>query len=196
MVKSAKHKTGLPFLTEITSASQVEALVDVADFIMVGTRNMYNYDLLKELGRVRIPVVLKRGMSAKVEEWINAAEYIARGGNDKIILCERGIRTFETATRNTLDLAGALWVKQRSALPVIVDPSHGTGIPALIPGMAAATLAAGLDGVMVEVHPMPSAALSDGAQALTTEQFSDMMVKLRVLGEVCGRPLTSPGSKA
>jgi 3-deoxy-7-phosphoheptulonate synthase len=196
MVKSAKTKTGMPFLTEITSASQVEALVDIADFIMVGTRNMYNYDLLKELGRVRIPIVLKRGMSAKVEEWINAAEYIARGGNDKIILCERGIRTFETATRNTLDLAGALWVKQRSALPVIVDPSHGTGIPALIPGMAAATLAAGLDGVMVEVHPMPSAALSDGAQALTTEQFSDMMVKLRVLGVACGRPLTSPGGNA
>jgi 3-deoxy-7-phosphoheptulonate synthase len=190
LVKQAKTKTSLPFLTEITSASQVEALADVADFIMVGTRNMYNYDLLKELGRVRIPIVLKRGMSAKVEEWINAAEYIARGGNDKIILCERGVRTFETATRNTLDLAGALWVKQRSALPVIVDPSHGTGIPALIPGMAAATLAAGLDGVMVEVHPMPSAALSDGAQALTTEQFADMMTKLRVLGVACDRPLT------
>ncbi|MBY0518449.1 MAG: 3-deoxy-7-phosphoheptulonate synthase [Bacteriovoracaceae bacterium] len=193
IVKLAKQKCGLPFLTEITSASQVEALADIADFIMVGTRNMYNYDLLKELGRARVPVVLKRGMSAKVEEWINAAEYIARGGNDKIILCERGIRTFETATRNTLDLAGALWVKQRSALPVIVDPSHGTGIPALIPGMAAATLAAGLDGVMVEVHPMPSAALSDGSQALTTEQFADMMEKLKRLGEVCNRPVHAPG---
>lgn len=193
IVKQMKQKTGLPFLTEITSASQVEMLADIADFIMVGTRNMYNYDLLKELGRVRVPIVLKRGMSARVEEWINAAEYIARGGNDKIILCERGIRTFETATRNTLDLAGALWVKQRSSLPVIVDPSHGTGIPALIPGMAAATLAAGLDGVMVEVHPMPSAALSDGAQALTTEQFSDMMDKLKKLGEVCNRPVSTPG---
>ncbi len=193
MVKQAKLKTGLPFLTEITSASQVEALTDIADFIMVGTRNMYNYDLLKELGRVRIPIVLKRGMSARVEEWMNAAEYIARGGNDKIILCERGIRTFETATRNTLDLAGALWVKQRSSLPVIVDPSHGTGIPALIPGMAAATLAAGLDGVMIEVHPMPSAALSDGAQALTTEQFSDMMERLKKLGDVCNRPVHAPG---
>lgn len=189
LVKQAKQKTGLPFLTEITSAAQVELLADVADFIMVGTRNMYNYDLLKELGRVKVPVVLKRGMSAKVEEWIAAAEYIARGGNDKIILCERGIRTFETATRNTLDLAGALWIKQRSSLPVIVDPSHGTGIPALIPGMAAASLAAGLDGVMVEVHPMPSAALSDGAQALTTEQFADMMDKLKRLGEVCNRPI-------
>lgn len=192
IAKLAKQRTGLPFLTEITSPSQVEMLADVADFIMVGTRNMYNYDLLKELGRVRVPIVLKRGMSARVEEWINAAEYIARGGNDKIILCERGIRTFETATRNTLDLAGALWVKQRSSLPVIVDPSHGTGIPALIPGMAAATLAAGLDGVMVEVHPMPSAALSDGSQALTTEQFADMMDKLKKLGDVCNRPINAP----
>lgn len=190
LVKQVKTKTGLPFLTEITSAAQVEMLADNVDFIMVGTRNMYNYDLLKELGRVRVPIVLKRGMSARVEEWMQAAEYIARGGNDKIVLCERGIRTFETATRNTLDLAGALWVKQRSSLPVIVDPSHGTGIPALIPGMAAATLAAGLDGVMVEVHPMPSAALSDGAQALTTEQFADMMDRLKRLGEVCNRPLT------
>jgi 3-deoxy-7-phosphoheptulonate synthase len=189
IVKAAKLKTGLPFLTEITSPAQVESLSEVADFIMVGTRNMYNYDLLKELGRARVPIVLKRGMSAKVEEWMNAAEYIARGGNDKIILCERGIRTFETATRNTLDLAGALWVKQRSSLPVIVDPSHGTGIPALIPGMAAATLAAGLDGIMIEVHPMPSAALSDGAQALTTEQFGDLMTKLVALGKVCNRPV-------
>ena len=180
IAKLVKQKTGLPFLTEITSASQVEMLADVADFIMVGTRNMYNYDLLKELGRVRVPIVLKRGMSA-------------RGGNDKILLCERGIRTFEPATRNTLDLAGALWVKQRSSLPVIVDPSHGTGIPALIPGMAAATLAAGLDGVMVEVHPMPSAALSDGAQALITEQFADMMDKLKKLGDVCNRPVSAPG---
>ncbi len=192
IVKTAKQKTGLPFLTEVTSVSQVEMLAENCDIIMVGTRNMYNYDLLKELGRVKVPVVLKRGMSAKVEEWMLAAEYIARGGNDKIILCERGIRTFETATRNTLDLAGALWAKQRSALPVIVDPSHGTGIPALIPGMAAAALAAGLDGVMIEVHPMPSAALSDGSQALTTEQFSDLMAKLKKLGEVCNRPLTPP----
>ncbi len=189
IVQAAKASTGMPFLTEITSASQVEALSEVADFIMVGTRNMYNYDLLKELGRARVPVVLKRGMSAKLEEWINAAEYIARGGNDKIILCERGVRTFETATRNTLDLAGALWVKQRSALPVIVDPSHGTGIPALIPGMAAAALAAGLDGVMVEVHPHPAAALSDGAQALTTEQFGAMMDRLTILGKACQRPV-------
>lgn len=189
LIRQAKAKTGLPFLTEITSASQVEALADVADVLMVGTRNMYNYDLLKELGRVRVPIVLKRGMSAKLEEWMMAAEYIARGGNDKIILCERGVRTFETATRNTLDLAGALWVKQRSALPVIVDPSHGTGIPALIPGMAAATLAAGLDGVMIEVHPVPSAALSDGSQALTIEQFSDLMDRLKKLGDVCHRPV-------
>lgn len=189
LIKQAKLKTGLPFVTEVTSVNQVEMLAEVVDFIMVGTRNMYNYDLLKELGRVRVPVILKRGMSARVDEWMLAAEYVARGGNDKIILCERGIRTFETATRNTLDLAGALWVKQRSSLPVIVDPSHGTGIPSLIPGMAAATLAAGLDGVMVEVHPVPSAALSDGAQALTIEQFDDMMVKLKALGQVCNRPL-------
>jgi 3-deoxy-7-phosphoheptulonate synthase len=189
IVREAKKKVNMPFLTEVTSVAQVEALADIADILMVGTRNMYNYDLLKELGRVKVPIVLKRGMSARLEEWILAAEYIARGGNDRIILCERGVRTFETATRNTLDLAGALWVKQRSSLPVIVDPSHGTGIPALIPGMASATLAAGLDGVMIEVHPLPSAALSDGSQALNIEQFNDMMEKLKALGDVCQRPL-------
>jgi 3-deoxy-7-phosphoheptulonate synthase len=159
------------------------------DAFQVGSRNMDHTALLKELGGVRKPVLVKRGFAATIQEWLLAAEYILVGGNDQVILCERGIRTFSNETRFTLDLAGAVLARGKTTLPIIVDPSHATGNPALIPSLAAATLAAGLDGLMVEVHPDPTVALSDADQALPPAMFGEMMDMLRTLAPAVGRSL-------
>ncbi len=182
MIQKVKALTGMGLISEITDISQVEATFDVVDAYQVGARNMHNYSLLKELGKQSKPVLLKRGFSAYIDEWLKASEYITNGGNQNVILCERGIRTFETATRNTLDINAVAYAKKHSGLPVIVDPSHAVGIADLVPQISYAAAAAGADGLMVEVHPDPSKALSDGAQALTFENFNKMMLQLeRVL---------------
>jgi 3-deoxy-7-phosphoheptulonate synthase len=172
-LKEAKEKTGLPIVSEIMDISQLELFEDV-DVIQVGARNMQNFELLKELGHTDKPILLKRGLSSTLEELLMSAEYIMAGGNEQVILCERGIRTFETATRNTLDLAAIPWLKEKTHLPVIVDPSHATGIRELVLPMAIAATAAGADGLMVEVHNDPEHALCDGPQSLTPEQFSEL----------------------
>jgi 3-deoxy-7-phosphoheptulonate synthase len=179
----------MPLVTEVLSQRDIETMEPYVDAFQVGSRNMDNTALLKELGALRKPVLLKRGFAATIKEWLLAAEYVRASGNDQIILCERGIRTFSPETRFTLDLAGAVYARQQGSFPVIVDPSHATGNPALIPSLAAATLAAGLDGIMVEVHPDPSTALSDADQALTPSQFSSMMRQLRLLAPACGRAI-------
>jgi 3-deoxy-7-phosphoheptulonate synthase len=163
------------------------------DCLQVGARNMQNYDLLKELGRVRRPVLLKRGLAATIEEWLLSAEYILSGGNPDVILCERGIRTFENATRNTLDISAIPVVKAKSHLPILVDPSHGTGRRDKVIPMARAAIAAGADGLLIEVHNDPEQALSDGAQSLYPEQFERLMGELRIIAPVVGRSLAAAG---
>jgi 3-deoxy-7-phosphoheptulonate synthase len=183
----ARERTGLPIVTEVMEPSQVEVVALHADILQVGARNMQNYALLMAVGRARRPVLLKRGLSATIEEWLMAAEYIVSSGNPEVILCERGIRTFETYTRNTLDLAAVPLLHRLSHLPVIVDPSHATGKRWLVRSMALAGVAAGADGIMVEVHPDPDDALSDGEQSLTLEQFSELAPLLKqVHAEVAG----------
>jgi 3-deoxy-7-phosphoheptulonate synthase len=183
----ARERTGLPIVTEVMEPSQVEIVALHADILQVGARNMQNYSLLMAVGRTERPVMLKRGLSATIEEWLMAAEYIVSSGNPNVILCERGIRTFETYTRNTLDLAAVPLLHRLTHLPVIVDPSHATGKRWLVPPMALAAVAGGADGIMVEVHPDPDDALSDGEQSLTLEQFSDLAPLLRQIhGEVGG----------
>lgn len=177
-INKVKVHVGLPLISEITDIRQIEELAPVVDAYQVGARNMHNYSLLKELGRQPKPVLLKRSFSAFVDEWLKAADYITANGNTQVILCERGIRTFETATRNTLDLNAVVYVKKHSGLPVIVDPSHAVGISDLVPQLCYASAAAGADGIMVEVHPNPSEALSDGFQALTPKNFEGMMLQL------------------
>jgi 3-deoxy-7-phosphoheptulonate synthase len=189
--RSARSLTGLPVVTEITDPRQIEVLHDVVDMFQVGTRNMYNYALLKELGKTRKPVLLKRAMSALIDEWLYAAEYVLAGGNGDVVLCERGIRTFETKMRNTLDLAAVAWLKQNSELPVIVDPSHGTGRPELVEPMTIAAAAAGADGVIIEVHPDPARAFSDGQQALDFKRFEELMARLQMVLPALGRKLTA-----
>ena len=190
IVRAVREITGMPMVAEITDPRQIDALSELVDVFQVGTRNMYNYALLKELGLLRKPVLLKRGFSALLDEWLHAAEYVLMGGNEDVILCERGIRTFEPRMRNTLDLAAVAWVKRHSHLPVIVDPSHGTGRPELIEPMTLAAAAAGADGVLIEVHPEPENALSDGHQAVDFEGFGRIMEKLRPLLTALGRSLT------
>jgi 3-deoxy-7-phosphoheptulonate synthase len=175
----ARDRTGLPIITEVMEPSQVEIVALHADILQVGARNMQNYALLMAVGRTQRPVMLKRGLSATIEEWLMAAEYIVSSGNPQVILCERGIRTFETYTRNTLDLAAVPVLHRLTHLPVIVDPSHATGKRWLVPPMALAAVAGGADGIMVEVHPDPDDALSDGEQSLTLEQFGDLAPLLR-----------------
>lgn len=192
MIQSVCRETQMGLVSEITEARQIEEVHDVVDMFQVGSRNMHNYALLKELGRQSKPVLLKRGFAAYVDEWIKAAEYITAGGNSNVILCERGIRTFETATRNTLDLNAVVYVKKNTSLPVIVDPSHAVGIRALVPDLALAAAAAGADGIIVEVHPRPSEALSDGPQALTFEDFKNMMIKIEKVLTALDRPLQKP----
>jgi len=181
LLARAREETGLAIITEVVSAEDVERVSEVADILQVGARNMQNFRLLQRVGRADRPVFLKRGQSATLEEFLLAAEYVAAEGNPNVILCERGIRTFETSLRNTLDIAAVPMLKRLSHLPVVVDPSHATGRRELVPPLAAAALAAGADGVMVEVHPDPENALSDGPQSLTFPQFRDMMATLERL---------------
>ncbi len=187
MMREAADAQGIPLVTEVLSPELVEAMDPHVDAFQVGARNMQNMALLQALGETDKPVLLKRNFGATATEWLLAAEHIATAGNDRIILCERGIRSFGDETRFTLDIAGALWAQDRSRLPVIIDPSHAIGLPALIPRAAAATLAAGLDGLIVEVHPTPADALCDGSQALTPDQFDAMMADLETLA--ARRPL-------
>lgn len=170
LLREARAKTGLPIVTEIMSAEHIPLFEDV-DIIQVGARNMQNFELLKELGKLRKPILLKRGLSSTIEELLMSAEYIMAGGNDQVILCERGIRTYETFTRNTLDISAVPILKKLSHLPVVVDPSHASGIAWLVEPLAMAAVAAGADGLIIEVHNDPSHALSDGAQSLTPDQF-------------------------
>jgi 3-deoxy-7-phosphoheptulonate synthase len=182
----ARAESGLPIVTEVMSPEHVELVSECADLLQVGARNMQNFDLLKELGRGRKPVLLKRGMSATIEEFLAAAEYILDGGNPNVILCERGIRTFESATRNTLDLSVVPLIKELSHLPIMVDPSHATGKRSLVPPMAKAALVAGAHGILVEVHPEPEKALSDGPQSLTFPGFATLMSDINKLNAFLG----------
>lgn len=178
IVKKVTSEMNMGMTAEITDPRQIEELYPIVSMFQVGSRNMHNYSLLKELGKQDKPVLLKRGFAALVTEWINAAEYVDQSGKPKVILCERGIRTFETSTRNTLDLNSAIFAKQNSPYPVIVDPSHGVGASALVPHLALASTALGIDGLIMEVHPNPKEALSDGMQALTFENFDELMIKI------------------
>jgi 3-deoxy-7-phosphoheptulonate synthase len=189
ILAEAREETGLPIVTEVMDPRQLEDVLEVADMIQLGARNMQNFDLLREVGRSDRPVLLKRGMSATIEEWLLSAEYIAREGNADIVLCERGIRTFETSTRYTLDLNAIPVVKKLSHLPIFVDPSHGTGHWEYVSAMAKAGLAAGADGLIIEVHNNPAEALSDGPQSLKPNKFAQLMAELRPLAQVLGRTL-------
>jgi 3-deoxy-7-phosphoheptulonate synthase len=186
-MRAVADETGLAVISEVMDLRTIEMMLRYVDCLQVGARNMQNFDLLKELGKVRKPVLLKRGMSATIEEWLLSAEYILAGGNMQVILCERGIRTFENATRNTLDISAIPVVKKRSHLPIVVDPSHGTGRRDKVIPMARAAVAAGADGLLIEVHGDPDHALSDGAQSLYPEQFDTLMGELRVIAPVLGR---------
>lgn len=189
ILRSVGDELGLPIVTEVMDAADVELVADHADALQIGARNMQNYTLLRAVGRARKPVLLKRGMSARIDELLLAAEYLLAGGNEEVVLVERGIRTFETATRNTLDLNAIPYIKQRSHLPVLVDPSHGTGVRDFVIPMALAAAACGADGLLVEVHENPPAALSDGAQSLYPAQFAELMDRLRPVVEAVGRHL-------
>ncbi len=198
-MRETGDRSGLAVISEVMDARQIEMMLRYVDCLQVGARNMQNFELLKELGRVRKPVLLKRGLSATIEELLLSAEYILAGGNGQVVLCERGIRTFENATRNTLDLSAIPVVKKRSHLPIVVDPSHGTGRRDKVIPMARAAVAAGADGLLIEVHNDPDHALSDGAQSLFPEQFDQLMGELRVIAPVLGRSLPlarMPASRA
>lgn len=186
----------MPVVSEVMDVSQLALMLDYVDVLQIGARNMHNFSLLREVAKTNRPVVLKRGFGATIEEWLHAAEYLLDGGNDQVILCERGIRSFDNTLRNTLDLAGMAWVKERSKLPVIVDPSHSTGVRSLVIPMALAAAAAGADGIMVEVHPTPETALCDGAQALTPGMFAQLMQTLPALLQATGRALAHPAALA
>jgi len=192
ILQTVGEQFGMPVVTEVMDPRQVEQVERYADIFQVGARNMQNFDLLKEVGKTRLPVLLKRGMSATVKDLLMSAEYILAQGNRQVILCERGIRTFEDSTRNTLDLSSVPNVKGLSHLPIIVDPSHATGRPDLIPAMARAAIAAGCDGVHVEVHSCPEKALSDGPQALLPEQYARLMDSLRQLAELMDKTIDVP----
>jgi len=189
LLAKAKEKTGLLIVTEVMSADRIELVAEYTDILQIGARNMQNFMLLKAVGQIRKPVLLKRGMSATIEEFLLAAEYILSQGNHNVMLCERGIRTFETYTRNTLDINAVPVLKQLSHLPVIVDPSHGTGRRELVAPVSKASIAAGADGLIIEVHNNPEVAVSDGAQSLLPEQFSQLMTELRKIAEAVGRSI-------
>jgi len=188
----AREETGLPIVTEVVNPRDIDLVEKYADMLQVGARNMQNFTLLREIGQSKKPVLLKRGLAATVEEWLMAAEYIISGGNSSVVLCERGIRTYETGTRNTLDLSAVPAVKHYSHLPIIADPSHGTGRWRYVKPMAKAAIAAGADGLMIEVHCRPEAALSDGAQSLTPDNFLQLMVEIKAVAEAVGRKSTAP----
>ena len=189
LLREAGDELGMPVITELLSVRDVEVVAQYSDVLQIGARNTQNFVLLSEAGKTGKPVMLKRGLAGTIEEWLLAAEYILSTGNQQVILCERGIRTFETATRNTMDLNAIALVKRLSHLPVISDPSHGTGRWYLVKPMALASLAAGADGLMIEVHPNPDHALSDGAQSLTPDNFAEMMREVGALAAALGRPL-------
>ena len=180
LLLEAKKQTGLPIVTEIMNYDDIDLFEEV-DVIQVGARNMQNFELLKQLGKLNKPILLKRGLANTIEEWLMSAEYIMAGGNENVILCERGIRTFETKTRNTLDLSAVPMIKKLSHLPVIIDPSHATGLPWMVEPMTLAAIAAGADGLMIEVHNDPPKALCDGAQSLRPDQFAELMQKVKKL---------------
>ena len=179
LLKIAKQETGLPIVTELMSAEYLDRFVEDVDVIQIGARNMQNFDLLKEVGKTKTPVLLKRGMSSTIEEWLMSAEYIMAGGNENVILCERGIRTFEKATRNTLDLSAVPVIKEKSHLPIIIDPSHATGKRDLVEPLAKAAIAVGADGLMIEVHNNPAKALCDGKQSIKPDKFDEIMKNLK-----------------
>jgi 3-deoxy-7-phosphoheptulonate synthase len=187
LLEEAGRKSGLPVCTEVMKESTVDLVARHADMLQIGARNMQNYDLLKAVGEVRKPVLLKRGLSSTIREWLMSAEYIMSQGNMQVLLCERGIRTFETQTRNTLDLSAVSVLKRETHLPVIVDPSHGTGHADYVEDMALAAVAAGADGLMIEVHPNPHEAWSDGSQSLTPERFGVLMKRLKPVAEAVDR---------
>lgn len=187
LLKIAREKTGLPIVSELMSPGDIEKFVDDVDVIQVGARNMQNFDLLKQLGQTRKPILLKRGLSATIEEWLMAAEYILAGGNEQVILCERGIRTFETYTRNTLDLSSIPAIKRLSHLPVLVDPSHSAGKWWMVESLSKAAIAVGADGLIIEVHNDPVNALCDGQQSLKPKVFEKLMSELKVIAEAVGR---------
>ncbi len=189
MLCQAAQKAGLLVISEVMEVAQVPVVAEYVDILQVGARNMQNFNLLRELGKIRKPVLLKRGMAATIEELLMAAEYLMAGGNYQVILCERGIRTFENATRNTLDISAIPVVKKLSHLPIIVDPSHGTGRRDKVAPMARAAIAAGADGLIIEVHHDPDHALSDGAQSLLPEQFTALTNELRLIAQVIGRKI-------
>ncbi len=187
LLAKARAKTGLKIVTEVIDINKIDLVNEYADIIQIGARNMQNYPLLKAVGKIDTPVMLKRNMSSTIKEWLLAAEYIMKEGNYQVILCERGIRTFSTNTRNTLDLSSVPLLHELSHLPIVVDPSHGTGKWSLVSPMARAAVASGADGLLVEVHPNPEAALSDGAQSLTFDNFNQLMVEVRKMAEVLKR---------
>jgi len=189
MIRRAADKYGLLVVSEVMDHTQIPAVLEYVDVLQVGARNMQNYNLLKELGKISKPVLLKRGISATIEELLLSAEYIMSGGNYNVVLCERGIRTFENATRNTLDISAIPVIKKFSHLPIVVDPSHGTGRRDKVSPMARAAIAAGADGLLIEVHPDPEKALSDGAQSLYLEQFEQLMKELQMIAPAVGRTI-------
>lgn len=187
IMKAAREETGLSVVCEVTSLAAIESAVKYVDMLQIGARNMQNFYLLKEAGKTGIPILLKRGLSATIDEWLNAAEYIMAEGNPNVVLCERGIRTFETATRNTLDISAVPVIKEKSHLPIIVDPSHATGVRSYVKPLALSAIAAGADGLMIETHPNPAIALSDGPQSLTFPQFDTLCNDLRPIAKVMNR---------
>jgi 3-deoxy-7-phosphoheptulonate synthase len=189
ILEEVRRQTGLPFIVEVVDLNQVEGVAEVADCIRIGTRNAQNFELLKEVGLAKKPVMLKRGLAMTIDEWLQAAEYVAQRGNSEIILCERGIRTFEPATRNTLDLAGMAVAQHESHLPVIVDPSHAVGKRHLVAAMAKAAVAAGADAVMIDVHPNPEEAMVDGAQALLPHEVVELGEQLAAIAAAVGRAM-------
>ena len=186
---AARKQTGLPIVSELMSIDKLDEFVDNVDIIQIGARNMQNFDLLKAVGRTDKPILLKRGLANTIEEWIMSAEYIMSEGNEKVILCERGIRTFEPATRNTLDLSVIPIIKKKTHLPIIIDPSHATGDWELVEAASLAAIAAGADGLMIEVHNQPECAWSDGAQSLRPDRFAEVIRKGRAIAKVIGRDL-------
>lgn len=189
ILQSVKQQTGLPIITEVVETQHVALVAQYADVIQIGSRNMQNFELLRAVGATNKPVLLKRGMAATIEEFLLSAEYILNTGNKNVILCERGIRTFETSTRNTLDISAIPVLKSKTDLPVIVDPSHAAGKSEYVAALAKAAIAAGADGLMLDVHPEPSQALVDGEQALTFEEFAKLMVELKQVAEAVGREI-------
>jgi 3-deoxy-7-phosphoheptulonate synthase len=190
LLGQVRKDTGMPVVTEVMDTRQVELVAEYADMLQIGSRNMQNFPLLKEAGMCRKPILLKRGMMATIEEFLLAAEYILNQGNNQVILCERGIRTFETSTRNTLDLSAVPMLKRLSHLPVIVDPSHGTGLRWMVPAMSKAAIAAGADGLIMEVHYKPEEALCDGYQSLSLDEFAQLMSDMKKIAQAVGRDIS------